>query len=289
VRTSVIAEAVAQAPTTPGVYFLLDGKGELLYVGKATNLRRRLAAYTKDPSVIEHRRTSRLVTLVREVRFEQHADAEAALVREADLIAAFAPRFNASLIKAEPYPFLVVHVDAAEGRARFEITPSATPLAPTRAVKTYGAFAHLGKGGVSYPATRSNAGYSALLRLLWGCGPDGERKAIPERLRGTSPPHDHTCAFDPTFAKPLHDLLSGRSARLIDQLASVLATTQLDAPQRRALERDVEPTRLFYRLGPVALAQRRRAHGLDAAPVTRETLDALLAVEVNATIGLVVR
>ena len=54
--------AAGEIPTNPGVYRFLDGDGNVLYVGKAKNLRQRLANYFA-PLPTLHERTRRMVTL----------------------------------------------------------------------------------------------------------------------------------------------------------------------------------------------------------------------------------
>src|SRR5271169_6727069 len=44
---AAIACAVKHAPSAPGVYRMVDGKGEVLYVGKAKNIKKRVIAYTR--------------------------------------------------------------------------------------------------------------------------------------------------------------------------------------------------------------------------------------------------
>src|SRR5439155_13054567 len=92
----VIVTAAAQAPPTVGIYCLLAGDGELLYVGKAANIRTRLRQHAAAGAT-DHARLGRLYSLTREVRWQQSADADAAAAREADVVVALRPRFNAAI------------------------------------------------------------------------------------------------------------------------------------------------------------------------------------------------
>ncbi len=81
-----------EAPRMPGVYAMLGDAGQVVYVGKAKNLRARLLSYfrakSRDPKagrILEH--THSLV-------WEEAADEFAALLRELELIRRFRPRFN---------------------------------------------------------------------------------------------------------------------------------------------------------------------------------------------------
>jgi excinuclease ABC subunit C len=94
-------------PTSPGVYIFKDAKDRVIYVGKAKNVRSRVANYfTRSgdgrPKIAELReRVSQIDFIVTESETE-------ALVLEANLIKRYRPRFNASLKDDKSYPYIVV-------------------------------------------------------------------------------------------------------------------------------------------------------------------------------------
>jgi excinuclease ABC subunit C len=79
-------------PRLPGVYGMIDAKGELIYVGKAKNLRVRLLSYfrprSRDP------KAGRILKRTRTLVWEVAANEFAALLRELELIQRWRPRFN---------------------------------------------------------------------------------------------------------------------------------------------------------------------------------------------------
>src|ERR671932_511010 len=94
-------------PTSPGVYIFKDAEGAVLYVGKAKNMRSRVASYfTRSgdgrPKVAELRER------VRQIDFIATRTETEALVLEANLIKRHRPRFNASLRDDKSYPYIVV-------------------------------------------------------------------------------------------------------------------------------------------------------------------------------------
>ena len=94
-------------PTSPGVYIFKDAGDKVVYVGKAKNIRSRVASYftrTGDgrPKIAELRER------VRQIDFIVTASETEALVLEANLIKRHRPRFNASLKDDKSYPFIVV-------------------------------------------------------------------------------------------------------------------------------------------------------------------------------------
>ena len=94
-------------PTSPGVYIFRGGEDQVIYVGKAKNIRSRVANYfTKSgdgrPKIGELRER------VRRIDFIVTRSETEALVLEANLIKRHRPRFNASLKDDKSYPYIVV-------------------------------------------------------------------------------------------------------------------------------------------------------------------------------------
>jgi hypothetical protein len=264
--TSTLNGAAAGAPRGPGVYVFLSDAGELLYIGKARDLRRRLADHARTPS--------RKTTKVGDVRWIECADEADALCLEADLVVALSPPSNATMA-ADSYEYVCLRV--ADGNA---VTFSLTGAPSGRRV--YGGFAHLGKGKVSWPAVRSKAGYSALLRLLWVAHADPVRSRIPTRLHGDSPPVRHEAPLAGETLPALSAFLSGRNRRLLESLAPALDS--VPAFMRVGLTRDLEAAEQFYWLGPCRTRTLRMRHRL-RAPVDEESFRRAIAQDLRGAIG----
>jgi excinuclease ABC subunit C len=101
---AAIAAAVKTLPGTPGVYRMLDRKGEALYVGKAKNLKKRVTTYTQADRL--PRRLQRMVaaTVGLEV-ITTHTEIEALLL-ESNLIKRFLPRYNVLLRDDKSFPYI---------------------------------------------------------------------------------------------------------------------------------------------------------------------------------------
>jgi excinuclease ABC subunit C len=84
----------------PGVYGMIDGDGELIYVGKAKSLRRRLLSYFRRTG--RPRKTARIVAATRRIVWETAASEFAALLRELELIQRWRPVFN---VQGQPHRF----------------------------------------------------------------------------------------------------------------------------------------------------------------------------------------
>ncbi len=102
----VIERALATMPATPGVYRMLDAKGDALYVGKARHLKKRVTSYTQTSRLPERLRLMVSQTVSMEI-VTTHTEAEALLL-EANLIKRLKPRFNIVLRDDKSYPWLML-------------------------------------------------------------------------------------------------------------------------------------------------------------------------------------
>jgi predicted GIY-YIG superfamily endonuclease len=264
------------------VYFILGADKELLYIGKAANLSRRLRDHARasDTSPIWRR----IPSAVQEVKWVECASESEAACREADLIMALAPTFNKTMTVNDTFVYVgVERVSSSRGsKHRFRLTENRT----AGGWREYGAFPQLGKGKVSWPAVRSNAGYAALLRLMWVAFSTSEMKSrLPSRLHGSSPPVDHTTPFDASADKLLHDFLSGRSPRLLGQLRACALSTETIAYMKPSLERDLVGAKEFFELGPRTLRDLRLRNSLAPGVIDRDTFSEMARRELQNEIG----
>ncbi|WP_310528433.1 excinuclease ABC subunit UvrC [Nocardioides sp.] len=96
-------------PTQPGVYRFRDGKGRVIYVGKAKSLRPRLSSYFQDIGGL-HPRTASMVTSASSVEWTVVKTEVEALQLEYSWIKEFDPRFNVKYRDDKSYPWLAVTV-----------------------------------------------------------------------------------------------------------------------------------------------------------------------------------
>ena len=96
-------------PLKPGVYLMKGDDGKVLYVGKAKELRKRLASYQKvDPAVSP--KTDVLMSKVNSIEFIMTRTEKEAFILEASLIKKHKPRFNIDLKDDKSYPLIKVTV-----------------------------------------------------------------------------------------------------------------------------------------------------------------------------------
>ncbi|MDD5119941.1 MAG: GIY-YIG nuclease family protein [Candidatus Omnitrophica bacterium] len=103
-----LKEKILHAPDLPGVYLMRDKRGQVLYVGKANSLKKRLVSYLgRDLSS----KTIALMAKVADIEFRLSADESMALLLEAGLIHEFKPRYNISLKDDKSFPFVRISKD----------------------------------------------------------------------------------------------------------------------------------------------------------------------------------
>ena len=94
-RIDHIKEIISIMPETPGVYQYFDEDGEIIYVGKAKNLKRRVASYFNK--VHDSVRTNRLVRKIYTLKYIVVNTEQEALNLENNMIKAHQPRYNVLL------------------------------------------------------------------------------------------------------------------------------------------------------------------------------------------------
>lgn len=112
-------EKIKGLPNSPGVYVMKDEKGSPLYVGKAGNLKRRVASYFRPGQRLPERIES-LISKVNDITYIPTSTSAEALIYENSLIKELLPKYNVALKDSKSYPFLKLTMN--EGYPRLFIT-----------------------------------------------------------------------------------------------------------------------------------------------------------------------
>src|SRR5579863_2116111 len=225
-----ILRGVKHAPAQPGVYRMIDGRGDVLYVGKAKNVRNRIRSYARPTGL--DTRIERMIAATRALEFVVTRTETEALLLEANLIKRLRPRFNVLLRDDKSFPYILITSDhwapqllkhrGARSRPGHYFGPFASVWAVNRTV-------------------------NALQRafLLRSCSdPFFESRTRPcllYQIKRCSAPCTKEIAFQDyaVLVREANEFLSGRSKRVKDELAGEMekASTALDF-ERAAIYRD---------------------------------------------------
>jgi excinuclease ABC subunit C len=107
---AAIEKAVRLAPTSPGVYRMLNAANDVLYVGKAKNVRKRLSSYARVNAPLPAR-ILRMIAATVSVEIVSTTTETEALLLEANLIKQLRPRFNVQLRDDKSFPYILITGD----------------------------------------------------------------------------------------------------------------------------------------------------------------------------------
>ncbi|MGQ7792689.1 excinuclease ABC subunit UvrC [Faunimonas sp. B44] len=105
----VIAAAVRTLPNAPGVYRMISAKGDVLYVGKARSLKKRVQNYTRIAG--QNGRIAGMIAATATMDFVRTRTETEALLLEANLIKRLRPRFNVLLRDDKSFPYILITGD----------------------------------------------------------------------------------------------------------------------------------------------------------------------------------
>jgi len=218
------------APSQPGVYRMVDARGDVLYVGKAKNVKNRIRAYARPAGL--DTRIERMIAATRALEFVVTRTETEALLLEANLIKRLRPRFNVLLRDDKSFPYILITSD--------HWAPQILKHrgARTRPGQYYGPFASV---------WAVNRTINALQRafLLRSCSdPFFESRTRPcllHQIKRCSAPCTNEIDFGEyaVLVREANAFLSGRSKAVKDELAAEMekASQALDF-ERAAVYRD---------------------------------------------------
>ena len=260
---------LANVPTEPGIYRLYDAAGALIYVGKARNLRRRLAQYRTSRRTKSDRKRRGLVKSADRIDWQVcGSELEASLI-EVGLIQTLRPRHNIAAAFSFLYPFIGIQVDGPD--TRFCLTTSPEAFA---AFELHGAFR-------SREITRE--AFFALMRLLRLVAHRTARRRS-DRLGVPRYSHVYTFRrFPRNWPEAWKALLRGASRTALEDLSLRLLDHAGARARGAAIERDLLSIDRFFDAEASTLAAAIATTGYVGYPVPQRHRDALFLRHRHAT------
>jgi len=257
------AELIAGLPDTPGVYLFRDSERNVLYVGKAKNIRRRLSSYRNATRRKKHRKMRTLVQKAAslEIRFQQTD--RTALAVENELIQKLRPPYNVEGTFAFLYPAIGLRAGEKRTLLCFSTSPEAWR---DFAMIWYGTFRS---------RLRAKEAFDELVVLLGLLGHLENRASlgpIPStpgsRIVGIR-------QLDQALMAPLADLLAGRSTRALGLLALQLVDKPLARRDARGVQLGLRVVGDFFHSDLRPLRSALDAAGTAESFVAQEQRDRL--------------
>lgn len=255
------ADFLSRVPREPGIYRIYDAAGGLLYVGKARDLRRRLAQYRTARRTKKDRKRRALVRSARRIEWQTCASELDASLAEIGLIQALRPRRNVTGAFPFLYPFIGIEVDGADTRFCLTTSPEAFST-----FELHGAFR---SREVTHEA------FFALMRLLRFVGHPTSRRP---RARLSIPRHSHLWAFrrlPRDWPALWNDLLRGTSRAALEQLSLRLLDYDGACARSAVVHADLRAVERLFDDEASTLARAITATGYVGYPVPQRDRDAL--------------
>ena len=108
--SGLVLEQLEQLSVSPGVYIMKDAGGNILYVGKAANLRSRVRSYFAPGQKLSPK-SERMVSRVSDLDFFVTSSEQEALILELNLIKRHRPRYNVRLKDDKTFPYLKIDIN----------------------------------------------------------------------------------------------------------------------------------------------------------------------------------
>jgi len=261
------AEFLASVPTAPGVYRFYGPADALLYIGKARNLRRRLAQYRTAGRRKKDRKRRALVKLAERIAWEVSPTELDASLAEIRLIQSLRPPRNIAGAYSFLYPFIGILAEGRELSFCLTTRPEAFPR-----FEFHGAFR-------SRDVTRE--AFFALARLLRFVGHPTPRRRHDRRAM---PRHSHVYGFrrlPAEWSEGWRALLRGASREVLVELCLRLVDHAGARARSAEVKDDLRAVERFFDDESSRLASAIAATGFPTYPVPQRDRD-LLFLEYRA-------
>jgi hypothetical protein len=257
------ADFLSAVPTCPGVYRYLGKRGEVLYVGKAKNLRRRLSNYRIASRKKSHRKMRKLVRLATGLEIEPVKTEEEALILEGELIRSLRPPYNVE----GAYEFLYPSLGLGSWDKHLLLCVSTQPeLYADLPLRFYGCFRS---------RLRVLSSFKALTELLTLIGHREKATRLPTapRLRGSRLVGFRQIPSEVLALLP--GFFSGEDSQLLGLLARLLLSRPRARQNASGVDEHLKTLLHFFQMDASRLQRAFASLGRPAEHVPRHERDAL--------------
>jgi excinuclease ABC subunit C len=255
------AEFLESLPGSPGVYLVYDEEGELIYIGKAINLKRRLLQYRNTMRRKKHGRMRGIVKEAARIEIrcaETHLDA---CLTETMLIQKHRPRWN--IVGAYSFLYPLVGIRSVNSDIEFCLT-----TAPDAVLNEFPGFEFHG----AFRSRRiTGDAFFALMRLLKFVG-----HVNPSNSRNRMPRYSYLFSFRRLplkWAETWSSFYKGESALALEELVLNLVENKGARRSSSKVQEHLDDLKRFWRNEVLTLARVRKATGCGDWPVPQSQRD----------------
>lgn len=255
-RDRVNAAMLEKPPHDPGVYTMYGRKDDVLYVGKAKDLFKRITSYRYSKS----RKVQSMIAQVERIGFEICKTETDAILLENLLIRSLRPPFNHANKQPETYYYISTRRRGNKREFRLSMR------IPEDYPKVYGCFKGHGK---------TRKGLGALLKMLYLSQNELINACyLPKQLLGRLTPMRYEIQIDSDFGVMVHQMLEGTSGLLISEFEDMVeASSFSDRFTYNYFQNELEQLKIFYALGPERNRQIVQEMNLDSSIIQQDQLD----------------
>lgn len=257
------AQLVSNAPTGPGVYRFSNDAGLVIYVGKAKNLRRRLANYRNATRKRIHRKQRILVREAARLTYESCESEQAALLLESQLIRELRPAYNVDGAFVFLYPSVGLHINSRSVLLCFTTHPER--------------YAHLELNwyGCFRSRPRVKSAFHVLIDLMCFVAHREKAARLPDhpRIKGS-----HLVGLRQVpgeLTGYLHPFLAGEQMTLLSKVSHLLLGKPQAVQQATDVQTHLASLAHFFEADAARLKAALELVGLSSHHVAQEERDAL--------------
>ncbi|MFN1835070.1 GIY-YIG nuclease family protein [Balneola sp. MJW-20] len=248
-------------PHEPGVYTMYDKRDQVLYVGKAKDLMKRVTSYRYSKS----KKVQKMIAHVERIRVEVCNSETDAILLENLLIRSLRPPFNSANKKPETYYY--ISTERRGNHREFRLS--------MRVLDDYSNIYGCFKGHL-----KTRKGLGAMLRLLYVKQQEiNSAHYLPSQLLKRITPQRFILNLDENTEQMVDHFLSGSSDQLAwDLEEAVLSRDLKDKFTYNYLDTQLESLRMFYTLGPERNFKIKEEMGLESPIIDQDKIDDLMVM-----------
>ncbi len=252
-----------ELPETPAVYLFKDESGEVLYAGKAKNIRRRLSNYRNASRRKAHRKMRELVRVSDSVEVRLQQSEGDALLTENQLIRELRPRYNVE----GAFDFMYPAIGTGGDEGRLWLCFTSQPEAFSKLdLQWHGSFR---------PRWRAREAFDSLVTLLGRVGHLEPRSRLPETVRLRGARFVALRRVPDEVLDASRAFFDGESDRLIEWLFEHLLEKSGARNEAAEVQEQLRTLAGFYRDDVLRLHEARQSVGLAATFIPQADRDAL--------------